>query len=236
MEDVVSAEVSALLASTQSLLRTVSAMTDEEVSGQSLLPGWTRGHVLTHLARNADAMVNLATWAGTGVETPMYPSREHRSADIEAGSTRSARDLLDDVTASAQRLLAAFDALDRASWKRVVEFGSASRKAPASRIPVVRRVEVEVHHVDLDLGYTLAHLPEDFVEQMIAERVDELSQRGDITGFVLTANDDEGRWTVKDGGAEITGTPPSLLGWLIGRTDGIGLHSDVRLPDLGAWR
>ena len=37
-------------------------------------------------------------------------------------------------------------------------------------------------------------------------------------------------WSVRGGGTELTGTPASLLGWLLGRTDGIGLHHGAFLP------
>jgi hypothetical protein len=36
------------------LLRTASRLSDADVRAPSLLPGGSRGHVLTHLARNAD--------------------------------------------------------------------------------------------------------------------------------------------------------------------------------------
>ena len=110
------------------------------------------------------------------------------------------------------------------------------RRSPAALIPKLRRVEVEVHHVDLDLDYTLAHLPLDFVLSMLKRSANDLSARDDLPGFVLVGNDNEGRWTVGEGGPEVTGTPPSLLGWILGRTNGIGLHSDQPLPDLGPWR
>lgn len=239
MSDPVGATLSALAASTESLLRTASMISDEQVYDASLLPGWTRGHVLTHIARNADAMVNLATWARTGTETPMYPSPEQRDADIEAGAGRPAQEQVDDLAASAERLSAALEALDERQWQARIVIGrsvSTGREMTGTFIPVLRRVEVEVHHVDLGLDYTLAHLPEDLIEQMIADRARELTARDEVPGFVVTANDDEGRWTVKGGGPEITGTPPSLLGWLLGRTDGIGLHSEQALPVLGAWR
>lgn len=236
MDDPVMDALAALDASTQSLLRTVETMRDDQVPESSLLPNWSRGHVLTHVARNADAMVNLARWARTGVETTMYSSREQRDADIEAGWSRPAREHVDDIAASAERLKAAFRSLDDSQWQTRMAWGHASRETPAALLPALRRVEVEVHHVDLNLDYTLAHLPEDLVEKMIADRVVELSARGDVGGFVLTANEDQGRWTVKDGGPEITGTPPSLLGWLLGRTHGIGLYSDHALPVLGPWR
>ncbi|MDP9427768.1 MAG: maleylpyruvate isomerase N-terminal domain-containing protein, partial [Actinomycetota bacterium] len=57
-------------------------LTDEELDRPSLLPGWGRRHVLAHVARNADALLNLLTWARTGAETPMYPSAEARDAGI----------------------------------------------------------------------------------------------------------------------------------------------------------
>ena len=46
---------------------------------------WTRAHLLTHFARNADSLGNLLAWAETGVEQPMYGSGMARDDDIEAG-------------------------------------------------------------------------------------------------------------------------------------------------------
>jgi maleylpyruvate isomerase len=67
------AELSArLAAATQRLQDTVAGLTDQQAREPSLLPGWSRGHVLTHLARNADSLRNLLIWARTGVETPQY--------------------------------------------------------------------------------------------------------------------------------------------------------------------
>jgi maleylpyruvate isomerase len=232
----VSAAVDALNASTHTLQRTIADLRDGQAREPSLLPDWTRGHVLTHLARNADALCNLVTWARTGVETPMYVNRESRNADIEAGSSRPAADLVSDVASSHDRLAAAIGSLDDDQWLATIRWGRRNRESPASVIPVVRRLEVEVHHVDLDLDYTLAHLPSDFVLWLLADTAAELSARDDIGGFVLVGNDNEGRWTVGVGGPEITGTPPSLLGWVLGRTDGIGVHSEEPLPHLGPWR
>ena len=68
----------------QRLLGTARIIEDGDLRAESLLPGWTRAHVLAHLANNADALVNLLTWARTGVETPMYASPEAREAGIES--------------------------------------------------------------------------------------------------------------------------------------------------------
>lgn len=231
-----SALTAELLTSTDSLLTSIVGLDEMQAREVSLLPGWTRGHVLTHLARNADAMVNLLTWARTGVETPMYASRERRNADIEAGSGRPAPELVDDVRSSHERMIAEMQELPADAWDRVVRYGGRNAEARGRDIPHIRRVEVEIHHVDLNLDYTLAHLPEDFVERMLTDVTADYSRDGDKPGLVLVGNDDEGRWMIEPGGPEVSGSPPSLLGWLLGRTDGVGLHSDEPLPDLGAWR
>src|SRR5512145_2600597 len=86
--------VGPVTAATQRLVRTAEQLDDDTVRLPSLCPGWTRAHVLTHVARNADALTNLLTWASTGVETPMYESAEARAADIEAGSPRALEELV----------------------------------------------------------------------------------------------------------------------------------------------
>ncbi len=101
---------------TARLLETAAGLSDEQVREPSLLPGWSRGHVLTHLARNADSLRNLLIWARTGVETPQYASRAARDEAIAAGSGRSASELLADLQASAQQLAAEAARLSPANW------------------------------------------------------------------------------------------------------------------------
>ncbi len=159
MDSDFSARVEALEASTDALQHTLSHLTDEQARGQSLLPGWTRGHVITHVARNADAMLNLVTWARTGEETPMYASREQRDADIEDGASRPAAALVADLDETHQQLMAALRELPESAHTAPIRFGGADATGDGAVIPMLRRSEVEVHHVDLDLEYTLAHLP-----------------------------------------------------------------------------
>jgi maleylpyruvate isomerase len=58
---------------------------EAEMNEPSLLPGWTRRHVVSHVAANADALSNLVHWAATGEPTPMYASPDERAAGIERG-------------------------------------------------------------------------------------------------------------------------------------------------------
>jgi maleylpyruvate isomerase len=224
-------------ASTAALEHTIAALTDSQVREPSLLPGWTRGHVLTHIARNADGFVNLCTWARTGQPRPMYASREARDATIEAQSSRPAAELRADVSESSERFLAAVAELDGDQWDAEVVIGSGGARVPAAALPFLRRTEVEIHHVDLNLDYTLAHWPEDFVEAMLDEVARESTVRHTYEGCVLVANEDEGRWVIAGGGPEVSGPPPALLGWMVGRSNGVGLHCETgSLPRQGSWR
>ena len=79
-------------------------MGDEAFAAPSALPGWSRAHVLSHVARNADAMMNLLYWARTGEETPAYVSREARDADIAAGARRPPAAIREDVVSTSDKM------------------------------------------------------------------------------------------------------------------------------------
>uniref|UniRef100_UPI0019669E1F maleylpyruvate isomerase N-terminal domain-containing protein n=1 Tax=Nonomuraea lactucae TaxID=2249762 RepID=UPI0019669E1F len=110
-----------LAAATRRLLAAVATLSEGDVAAPSRLPGWTRGHVLSHVARNADSLHNLLTWARTGVRTPQYGSDEERDTGIEAGAGRPLAEHLTDLEMSAARLAAAADAMPAQAWSaRVV--------------------------------------------------------------------------------------------------------------------
>src|SRR3954464_8133390 len=100
----------------RAVARLVDGLTDDELAATSGLPSWTRAHVVAHLARNADALVNLLTWARTGVETPMYPSREARDAGIEATAALSPAQLRADHAAACARFADAVEAMPAPAW------------------------------------------------------------------------------------------------------------------------
>lgn len=145
-------------AAVERLLTTAGRLTDADVRPPSLLPGWTRAHVLTHLARGAEALRNLLVWARTGVETPAYPSREARDADIEAGAGRSSAELLADLSLTAGVFRAEVDAMPDEAWSAMVA-APGLPDFPAEEVLVRRLVELELHHVDLDIGYGPADWP-----------------------------------------------------------------------------
>ena len=94
-------------AGTEHVFALVAKLSDAELAEPSALPEWSRAHVVAHLARNAEALIRLVAWARTGVETPMYPSREARAADIAASAGHPPERLRAELTATAADLDAA---------------------------------------------------------------------------------------------------------------------------------
>ncbi|MFF4508795.1 maleylpyruvate isomerase family mycothiol-dependent enzyme [Streptomyces sp. NPDC001401] len=218
------------------LEQAVEALPLAAVAEPSSLPGWTRGHLLTHLARNADALVNLLTWARTGVRTPMYASPEQRGADIEAGAGRAMAEQRADVRESAARFRKAAEALSDDAWSAVVVSGQG-REIPASQVPWLRAREVWIHLVDLDVGIGMEALPPDFAWALVQDVASWMSARvGAGVGAELTA---DGFGTVALGtpscGVTLSGPPYALAAWLTGRDGSEELHVTGELPVIPRW-
>ncbi|MGH3366157.1 MAG: maleylpyruvate isomerase family mycothiol-dependent enzyme [Nocardioidaceae bacterium] len=221
------------------LRRSLADLDDDRVAAASALPEWSRAHVLTHLARNADALINLLTWARTGQPTPMYPSREVRNAEIAEGALRPADAQRADVEASQARFMGVAAELTDADWGSTIRWGSDDQEGTADVVPWLRLVEVEVHHVDLDLGYTPAHWSTPFVRAQLVRTVEDRARRVDTPAMSLTATDDDVRHVLGDGsGPTVSGSQAALLAWLLGRSDGhdLVIHGDGVLPGLAPWR
>lgn len=225
-----------MVVSTTRYLGGLSDLTDDDMRAPSLLPGWSRGHVVTHLARNADAFCNLLHGAQTGEEHYMYASQEQRDADIEAGAVRSAHDLRADAAASAGRLIQALNELDVRHEERLVARAPGQPAFPAKEVPTHRLVELEVHHADLDTGYDRSRWTPEFADLLLTRIA---ADRAEGPAMVLHATDTEGVWRygVAGQGPEISGRACDLAWWVLGRGDGSALTSDAHtLPELGRWR
>ncbi|MFE2287252.1 maleylpyruvate isomerase family mycothiol-dependent enzyme [Streptomyces sp. NPDC059443] len=197
---------------TDRLLTATAKLDNAALAEESHLPGWTRGHILAHLARNADALVNV--FEGR----PMYESGTARDSDIERDSGRPLLEQLEDLRNSAARWQAAGEAPQ--DWTRTVELRNGVTDS-ASRIPFRRLVEVELHHVDLNAGYELTDLSEEFTAREIDFLADRWSGHPDVPATALAATGG-GRWRTGSAGepvVTVTGSAAALLGWLAGRAD-----------------
>jgi maleylpyruvate isomerase len=212
---------------TELFTRAVDALPDDALRAPSALPDWTRAHVVAHIARNADALTRLATWARTGVETPMYPSREHRAAEIESSSQAPADALRRELVTTAETLDAALAALDATTWQAQVR-SALGRPIPAAEIPWMRVREVWLHAVDLDAGVTVAEIPPDVVDALLDDATGTLSKADGCPAAVLTPADRERTWTLgpaADDPVQVRGEAALVLGWLVGRCGPDGLKA-----------
>ncbi|GKQ38225.1 maleylpyruvate isomerase [Streptomyces sp. A012304] len=201
---------------TDRLLTAVAKLDDASVAGPSRLPGWTRGHVLAHLARNADALVNVLEGR------PMYADATVRDADIERDAPRPLDVQLTDVRESAARFQEA--GAVPADWSRTVELRNGVTDS-AARVPFRRWVEVELHHVDLGIGYELEDLPAEFTEREIEFLAERFSGHPEVPPTRVTDGTRAWRTGRAADGPEVTvtGSGADLLGWLAGRRDGSAL-------------
>jgi maleylpyruvate isomerase len=206
-------------AGTEFLARAVDALPDDAFRAPSALPGWSRAHLVAHLARNAEALTRLATWGRTGVETPMYASSDQRAAEIESSAQAPVEKLRSELVTTADELDAALAALDDKTWQSQVR-SALGRAIPAAEVPWMRLREVWVHVVDLDAGATVADLPPEVIDALLDEVTVTLSAREDCPAARLVPSDRDRRWPLGSGPdpVELRGDAACVLGWLIGRT------------------
>lgn len=216
---------------------TLDALSDAELAGASLLPDWSRAHVVAHLARNADALVNLLQWAQTGIETPMYPSAERRNADIEESARRPPSAGRADLSATCARLDAELAAMPDLAWTARVRTAQG-RDIPASVVPWMRVREVWLHAVDLGGAATMADIPDDVLGAIVDDAAVMITGRGEGSSLVLVCTSDDRRWSVGVEGdpVEVRGQLVDLAGYLLrGSVTGSLSSSRAELPPAPRW-
>lgn len=175
----------------------------------SRLEGWSVGHVITHLARNADSHVRVLVAAAAGMIGDQYAGGvEGRDAQIDAGAARPPSELLADLRRSVDQL--------EQTWIEQETWSGSGRQAngrliAVADLPFRRWREVEVHHTDLGLDYGFDDWPDDYVRVELS-RLSMLwmaKQSMGSSGLPLAA---------------LAVDPRRRLAWLLGRSevDGLG--------------
>ncbi|MGD8201716.1 maleylpyruvate isomerase family mycothiol-dependent enzyme [Ornithinimicrobium sp. W1679] len=208
----------------------------------TLCEGWDAARLLTHLARNADALGNLVRWAGDGVERQAYASVAQRDRDIETGARRPLAEIVADVEVTASRFRELAGTLTGPAGEAQVRTRTGT-PVQGHQVVAMRVLEVVFHHVDLQAGYTFDDADPAWVARTLRRGVARWEAAGEAPGLTLVpvARAGEGTDTsgmpplqLSGGGAEVSGTPGQLLLWLArGRTD--GLSTDVDLPTPPPW-
>lgn len=223
---------------THKLLGDTIRLSDAEWQSPSLLPGWTRAHVATHLSRNADGLRRSVGAFLAGRSLRMYPSERERQEDMERGSERTGVELQIDLDTSASALNATMNELAARSedeLARRVELRAGFR-VPAHLIATARLNEVVLHHVDLGIGYTIEEVDNDIARWLLEWMAFRLTDRADMPHLDLVSTSGV-RAQVGGFGdpIEVSGPDRYLLGWLTGRCDASRLTGaeNVVLPLVG---
>ncbi|WIY81625.1 maleylpyruvate isomerase family mycothiol-dependent enzyme [Propionimicrobium sp. PCR01-08-3] len=204
------------LEATQRLLGDTISLSERAWQEPGKLPGWTRAHIATHLARNADAFVRSIDSVLGGRRGLMYDSDEDRDLAIERGSERGALELQIDLDTSAGNLSERFDVLETIPGDLSVEFSSGSFLR-ADLLPLARLYEVIIHHVDLDCGFEVSQVNPVTARWLLEWIV--LSYKVPRGMAVRLLSSSGFTAVLGAGNAEtvISGPDAVLLGWLSGR-------------------
>lgn len=177
-----------------------------DITAPSRLPGWTEGHLLTHIINSGDGLAGLFDGAARRDVAEQYPGGiEQRTNDIEAGAGRP-------VSVQVAALEQSCAALER-KWAESDWEGHG--RGPLGEIPIVdlpffRMREVAIHHIDLDIGYEFDDLPAEYVR--LEMRRMEMQWK---------ARQPMGLTDLPSGARDLA--PPTRLAWFMGRIEVPGL-------------
>ena len=197
--------------------RKLAELSDDDFDAPSLLPGWSRRHIIAHVGYNARALTRLIEWAATGIETPMYASPEQRAREIEDGVTLKPIALRHLVSHSNVHLNVEWRDLPADAWNNAVRTAQG-RTVPASETAWMRSREVWIHAVDLNNGGSFNDLPADVLDALLVDITGIWRQRGHGSELVLVPTDRTDQILVGvDPTVHLTGTAADLTRWATGR-------------------
>lgn len=216
-------------AATLHLLGDTIQVPDEDWQQPSLLPGWTRAHVATHLSRNADGLRRALTSLIAGHPERMYDSETDKERDIERGSERSGLALQIDLDTSSGHLNETFDLVSALAPDTEVELRAGFR-IPVRLLPLARLNEVVLHHVDLGIGFSARDIIPAVARPLLEWAVYRLGDRQDIPHLHIRSRSGfEGTVGGYGDPVLVEGTDQQLTGWLTGRSDGAELSGNDEL-------
>ncbi|MBM9468137.1 maleylpyruvate isomerase family mycothiol-dependent enzyme [Nakamurella leprariae] len=225
-----------------SFSRALNEVRNDRLATPSALPGWSRAHVIAHVGYNARGINRLVDWAGTGIETPMYPDPAARAAEIALGATLSGRALRHLSDHAAIALDVAWRDLPADRWTHPVRT-ALGRIVPVSETVWMRTRETWLHAVDLDTGARLVDIPARVASRLLTDVLTTWSSRdadGREVRFVLEATDSGEIFAAADAAASgravtLRGRRADLLGWATGRPAGPVLRDGDPAPAAPRW-
>jgi maleylpyruvate isomerase len=203
---------------TQRLLGYTIGISDEEWHQPSPLPGWSRAHLATHLARNAEHLRLIAEAVDAGLPQPVAPSRAERLAELERGADRGGMELQIDLDTSAGALQQAIERITH--WDAVVRL--RGRDWPLAAVPLARLHEVCVHHIDLDCEFGPDAIDPAAAAWLLRWVLDLLAD-ADLPALRIEADSLVAELGTGPDVRTVTGSDARLWAWLSGRLPASGV-------------
>ncbi|MCU1537925.1 MAG: mycothiol-dependent maleylpyruvate isomerase [Humibacillus sp.] len=212
-----------LAAETDRVVESAASLRNDAVLAPSLCAGWSRGHVLAHIARNADALSRVAAIALSGEPGTMYVSQAERDAEIEAGARRPAADQATDILESGHRLAGLLARLGPEHDAVTVERVPGGPRLEVGNLRFMRLRELVFHHVDLDSCFGFDRVAPEVVDLFLRDAVDRLRAADAPPSLTLVTTEGD-QLVVGDGATAVRGTRADVLLWAArGRTDRVTL-------------
>ncbi|MEI5005805.1 maleylpyruvate isomerase family mycothiol-dependent enzyme [Micrococcus yunnanensis] len=201
--------------------RKVNELTDDELDGPSLLPGWSRRHVIAHVGYNARAITRLVQWATTGAETPMYSSPAARNEEIAYGATLPARALRHLNDHAAVSLNVEWRDTPEEAWHHEVKTAQG-RTVPLTETVWMRTREVWLHAVDLANGARFSDLPSEVLTRLLGDITGYWAAKGTDAGLRIQVTDvpelgELGAGAGQEAGLQVRGDLAAVTQWASGR-------------------
>lgn len=218
-------------AATRALLGDALLLSDEDCRAPTVLPGWTRAHIMTHIAEHASALAYVLEGALAGEVRELFADRD-RDGDIEAGAGRTALELLTHIDESAHHLADTYGGFGPDQWDSEIALRGGTRITAGESLRQ-RLTEVAIHHIDLDVGSGFDDLDPAAADMMIEWIVRRLNSKAQVPDVTLVS-ETGARFDLGAGGPEVTGPAPRLVGWVAGRLDETGIPGagGVTVPGL----
>jgi maleylpyruvate isomerase len=209
---ILNAQVVGCAASHQRLLQALDGLTDEQCRQPSMLAGWSRGHVLSHLANNAYSHQRMFEAASRGEETEQYEGgKPTRDAQIESWSNLSAHELVGHVRASIYALEGAWASATPTTWSGFgIKSHAGGARVAITDLMLMRWCETEVHLADLNLDYSFESWDATFVRFELDRQL-----------MIWNSRKSMGLTVLPEAAAKLS--PNHRLAWLLGRVAVDGL-------------
>jgi maleylpyruvate isomerase len=214
----------------------LTAVTDDQLDEDSLLPDWTRKHVAAHLSYNAKALGRLLDWAATGVPNPMYDSMSQRNAEIAQGAALPGATVRQLYASTAAQLTDKWQTLPQNAWAAEV-LTAHNRVVPASETIWMRTREVWIHAVDLNTGVRFDDIPAVILRSLLEDIVASWrrSEDGGSCTYDITSRETSISLGGKPDARTVSGSLAGVVRWASGRGASCLTGDGKHLPDAPRW-